>query len=69
MLGHIIDPLDYNKAWRDKRAYRDEYLKALPYLQIMNSGTPYHQVSEEEVEKLRSEVERLKKSDNLEVDG
>ena len=58
-MGHMIDPLEYNKAWRDEKFYRDEYSKALPYLQIMSSGKPYHMVGEDEVDALRQEVERL----------
>lgn len=60
LMEHIIDPLDYNKSWRDEKFYRDEYLKALLYLQILSSGRPFHQVSEEEVDALRQEVERLR---------
>ena len=59
-MGHMIDPLDYNKAWRDEKFYRDEYMKAVPYLQIMSSGQPYHMVGEEEIEKLRKEVAELR---------
>ncbi|MDQ1279127.1 MAG: hypothetical protein QG670_387 [Thermoproteota archaeon] len=69
MMGHSIDANEYNKAYRDEKFYRDEYEKALPYLQIISSGRPFHQVSEEEVERLRSEVERLKKGDNQDVEG
>ncbi len=65
LMGHTIDPLDYNKAWRDERFCREEYLKALPYLQILSSGRPYHQVDEEEVEALRAEVKRLQSGDEL----
>ena len=59
-MGHVIDPLDYNKAWRDEKFYRDEYCKALPYLQILSSGKPFHQIDEEEVDLLRNEVAILK---------
>jgi hypothetical protein len=60
MMGHMIDPLDYNKAWRDEKFYRGEYAKALSYLQILSSGRPFHQVDEDEVESLRKEVAVLK---------
>lgn len=59
-MGHTIDPLEYNKSFRDEKFYHGEYSKALPYLQILSSGRPFHQVDEEEVESLRREVERLK---------
>jgi hypothetical protein len=59
-LGHTIDPSEYNKAYRDEAFYRAEYLKALPFIQILSSGRPFHQISEDEVESLRTEVERLR---------
>lgn len=61
-MGHMIDPLDYNKAWRDEKFYRDEYAKALPYLNLISSGRPFHQVDEDEVESLRKEVANLKQA-------
>lgn len=66
-MGHIIDSLEYNKAWRDEKFYLDEYIKALPYLQIMSSGKPYHMVGEDEVESLRREIERLRYADEQEL--
>jgi len=61
-MGHNIDPLAYNKAWQDEKFYREEYLKALPYLQLLSSGRPYHQIDEGEVESLRKEVDQLRAS-------
>lgn len=58
-MGHVVDPLEYNKAFRDERWTRREYLKALPMLQIMSSGRPFGQVNLDEVEVLRSENESL----------
>lgn len=67
MMGHMIDPLEYNKSYRDVDFYRHEYLKALPLLQIMSSPRPFGQVDEEEVDSLRREVEKLRtgKDDRL----
>jgi integrase len=59
-MGHIIDVTEYNKAYRDEAFYRAEYLKALPFIQILSSGRPFHQISEDEVESLRAEVQRLR---------
>ncbi|MCJ7631688.1 hypothetical protein MUP77_04705, partial [Candidatus Bathyarchaeota archaeon] len=59
-LGHSIDPLGYDKSFRDEKFFRDEYRKAVPYLEIMSSGRPFHQIDESEVENLRKEVEHLK---------
>ena len=52
--------LTITRVFRDEKFYRDEYAKALPYLQIMSSGRPFHQVDEDEVEVLRQEVSALK---------
>jgi hypothetical protein len=67
-MGHMIDPLEYNKSFRDVGFYRKEYLKALPYLQIMSSPRPFGQVSEEEVESLRAEVERLRAGRDTQIE-
>lgn len=61
MMGHQVDPLEYNKAFRDERWTRREYLKALPMLQIMSSGRPFGRVDEEEVERLRRELEEARR--------
>jgi integrase len=68
LMGHMIDPLEYNKSFRDVGFYRKEYLKALPYLQIMSSPRPFGQVSEEEVESLRAEVERLRAGRDTQIE-
>lgn len=59
-MGHQIDPLEYNKAFLDKDWTRREYLKCLPYLQIMSSGKPFGRVDEDEVESLRRELSDLR---------
>lgn len=55
MMGHKVDPLEYNKAFRDEDWVRKEYMKALPMLQVMSSGRPFGQVNLDEVEAVRSE--------------
>ena len=59
MLGHVVDPLEYNKAYRDEKWTRQEYMKALPMLQIMSSGRPFGRIDEDEVETLRRRVQEL----------
>jgi len=59
MMGHQIDPLEYNKAFRDESWTLREYRKALPMLQIMSSGRPFGMVGEEEIEQLRARVTQL----------
>jgi integrase len=58
-MGHVVDPLEYDKSYTDEKWVRKEYLKALPWLNILSSGRPYGQVAEDEVESLRSHVQQL----------
>lgn len=59
MMGHIVDPLHYNKACRDEDWVREEYLKALPLLEIMSSDTPFGRVSGKTVNKLQERIDEL----------
>jgi len=36
MMGHVVDPLGYNKFWRDPDYVADEYLKAEPWLNVVS---------------------------------
>lgn len=56
MMGHQIDPLEYNKACRDESWTLKEYRKALPFFQIISSGLPFSQISIEEAYKLKDET-------------
>jgi integrase len=74
LMGHEVDPLDYNQAFRDEDWTRKEYLKALPMLQIISSGKPFGQVQEDEVvhlngriKDLEAEVDQLRSNKNTEV--
>lgn len=68
MMGHTIDPLDYNKACRDMDWTESEYLKALPWLNIMSGGAEMKRVEDElnekdaRIEELEAEVARLRES-------
>lgn len=68
MMGHTIDPLNYNKACRDTDWTEQEYLKALPWLNIMSGGAEMKAVEDELIEKdtrieeLEAEIARLKES-------
>jgi hypothetical protein len=59
LMGHEVDPLDYNQAFRDEKWTRGEYLKALPMLQIISSGKPFGQVQEDEVIHLNGRIKDL----------
>lgn len=40
-MGHAVDPLGYNKAVNDDDWTREQYLLALPMLEIISSARPY----------------------------
>jgi len=61
MMGHQVDPLEYNKAFRDEKWFRGEYMKALPLLQIMSSPRPFGQVDENEVKRLQRHIAELER--------
>ena len=59
-MGHVVDELGYNKAHLDERWMVGEFRKASPMLNILSSGRPFGQVDENEVERLRRELEEAK---------
>jgi len=70
MMGHVIDPLEYNKAYRDVKWARGEYEKALPFLDIMSSGRAFGRVDEDEIKyqerrikELETQVEKQQEND------
>ncbi len=75
LMGHQIDPLEYNKAYRDIPWVLRELRKALPMLNIMSSTLPFGLVSkdeyesalydtQEELRKSKEEIESLSKGQN-----
>ena len=60
-MGHVVDPMEYNKAWRDEKWVRQEYMKALPWLNILSSPRAFGQVDEDEVIYLRRRVQELER--------
>jgi hypothetical protein len=61
MMQHTIDENEYNKAFRDEAWMREEYRKALPWLNMMSSGRAYHQVSEDRVTELEAKIAEMEK--------
>ena len=61
-LGHAIDPLEYNKSFRDVEYYRGEYKKALPYLQLLSRGEPFNRVEVTELDRVKRENRELRES-------
>lgn len=59
MMGHTVDPLFYNKAFRDEDWVREEYRQALPMLQIMSEGAPFGKVNVKTVKKLEGRIVEL----------
>jgi uncharacterized phage infection (PIP) family protein YhgE len=51
----------YNQVGKDEKFCQDEYRKALPYLNILSSGTPFYQVPKDELDTLNEKNERLEK--------
>ena len=61
MMGHTVDPLFYNKAFRDEDWVMEQYNLALPMLQIMSSDTPFGRVNGKTVTELLERIEQLEK--------
>ena len=59
MMGHVVDPLFYNKACRDDEWVREEYLQALPMLEIMSSDTPFGKFDGKTVSNLKGRISEL----------
>jgi len=61
LMGHEVDPLDYNQAFRDEDWTRKEYIKALPMLQILSSGKPFGLIEEENMKEDLAAAHRMRK--------
>jgi len=68
LMGHQIDVLQYDKSFRDVEFYRREYLKAVPWVNILSSGRAFGQVSEDQVEHLQRRVKELEAGRSGEVE-
>ncbi len=64
LMGHQVDPLNYNKAFRDIDYVKAEYRKALPMLQVMSSGAPFGRVEGSRIEELERRLQEAKNGQN-----
>jgi len=68
-MGHRVDIYEYNKAHRDEKWTRNEYLTAELMLNLMSSDTPFGKVDQDEVIQLRRELEDAKAGRTSEMEA
>ena len=61
LMGHTIDPLGYNKSYTDEAFYRNEYIKASKFLNLLSRSDPYGLVEGSEVDKLQRDNDELRR--------
>ncbi len=69
MLGHQIDELGYNKCFTDEGFMRREYLKAIPYLNVMTGDLPHGKIGVDQVEQLQRKIRELEAERGGEVEN
>ena len=67
LMGHKIDNLEYDKSFRDVEFYREEYAKALPYLNLLSSGAAFGRVDKKELEQAQNELQQAQKGQDKRV--
>ncbi len=58
-MGHTVDPLEYNKAYSNDEYSREQYLEALPFLQIMSGSEPFGKVDRSEMKQQERRIKEL----------
>lgn len=60
-MGHVVDKLGYNKATQDEDWTREEYLKAMPWLNVLSSPKPHGFEDRDEVKRLQRELDETRR--------
>lgn len=58
-LGHQVDKREYDKSIRDVEYYRDEYLKAAPWLNLLTNGAAFELVEKTEIDAQNRRIKDL----------
>lgn len=64
-MGHTVDPLHYDKIYTlDPEWVKNEYRKALPYLNIISGGVDVDREKKlwDEIEALKQELQALRET-------
>jgi integrase len=69
LMGHQIDALQYDKSFRDVEFYRREFLKAVPWVNILSSGRAFGQIGVDQVESLQRKIRDLEAGKSGEVEA
>jgi len=64
-MGHVVDPLGYNKIGMDEETMRAEYLKGEPFINLFSSGRPFRMVNETRVLELERQLEEQRRTIEL----
>jgi len=65
LMGHAIDPYEYNQCFRDYAFVVQEYRKAIPFLNVVSGG--FDPKANMEMENLRAQIEDLKEELSADV--
>jgi hypothetical protein len=67
MMGHKVDPLNYDKSHRDVEFYKNEYRKVIPFLNLWSSGAAFGRVDKKELDILQEELQQAQKGQDKRV--
>jgi hypothetical protein len=54
-MGHAGDPLGYDKAYKDEDWVRGEYMRAMPFLNVLTNDRAFGKVDIDEIDRLTKE--------------